>query len=164
MFSELFWESENTGLCRIVHKRSFVVYDLRMHLHTLYMANKKNTVLFPFSSRCPHCIDLLPWFLRKRAFSCGRIPANEVRGSIEVVLVLLDAKAAVARHRARLMVFGCDVDIQQSTLHVATRSYMDMISHYFMSYDKFSMPYVFYHLLRVEDPTAQFSKEYYTIR
>jgi hypothetical protein len=94
----------------------------------------------------------------ERAFSCGRIPAHEVRGSIEVVLVLLDAKAAVARHRARLMVFGCDMDIQQPTLHVATRSYMDMISHYFMPYDKFSMPYVFYHLLRVDDPTAQFSK------
>ena len=77
------------------------------------------------------------------AFDRGRIPAHEVRAAMVASITLLEAKVGVGRHRACLMMFGCDVEFQQSTVHVAARSYMEMISDHFMSYNKFSGPYFF---------------------
>jgi hypothetical protein len=113
MFSELRFarESENTGLCSIVRKCSLVIYDLRMHLRTLlvtgtsslpaleYRVSRTFSLLVSIPSlQCPSSMVSE----EESAFSHGRIPAHEVRGSMEVALVLLDAKAAAARHRARL--------------------------------------------------------------
>jgi hypothetical protein len=95
------------------------------------------------------------------AFDRGRIPAHEVRAAMEASTTLLEANVRVGRHHARLMMFGCDVTMQQSTLHVAARSYMEMISNHFMSYNKFSRPYVFFEQPRVDDPTAHFSSHIY---
>ncbi len=76
------------------------------------------------------------------AFSRGRIPAHEVRGVLDTSLTLLLAKAQAGQHRARLLSYGCDLSTQQSTIHLASRCFMDMISNHFMSFD---------------DPITQFS-------
>ncbi len=62
---------------------------------------------------------------------------------MEASITLLEAKVGVGRHHACLMMFGCNVDIQQTIVHAAARSYMQMISDHFMSYNKFSGPYFF---------------------
>lgn len=63
--------------------------------------------------------------------------------AMEASITLLEAKVGVGRHHAHLMMLGYDFDMQQSTLHVAARSYIQMMSDHFMSYIKFSRPYVF---------------------
>jgi hypothetical protein len=89
------------------------------------------------------------------------MPAHEVRAAMQASITLLEAKVGVARHLACLMMFGCDVDIQQSTVHVAARSYMQMISDHFMSYSKFSRLYIFYEQPRVDDPINHISSHIY---
>jgi hypothetical protein len=78
------------------------------------------------------------------AFAHGRIPAHEIRDALEVSLLLLQAKAKQSRNQARLFEFGFDVmEIfhQQSSLPIAARAYMFMISDHYMLYDHFSRPY-----------------------
>ncbi len=95
------------------------------------------------------------------AFSRGRIPAHEVRAVMETSSILLKAKAGAAKHHAHLILYGCDPYIHQSNIHAACRCYMDMISHHFMSYNKFSRPYIFFDQPRVDDPTIHFSSSIY---
>ena len=95
------------------------------------------------------------------AFSRGRIPAHEVRAVMETSSILLKAKAGAAKHHAHLILYGCDPYIHQSTVHVACRCYMDMISNHFMSYNNFSRPYIFFDQPRVDDPTIHFSTSNY---
>jgi len=84
------------------------------------------------------------------AFTHGRIPAHEFKDTLEVSIVLLQAKANQSRDRARMfeMELDCESDVflQESSLHMAFRSYMSMISDHFMSYDQSSME-----LLAIED-------------
>ena len=80
---------------------------------------------------------------------------------MEASITLLEAKVGVGRHHACLMMFGCNVDIQQTIVHAAARSYMQMISDHFMSYNKFSRPYIFYEQPRVDDPINHFSSHIY---
>jgi hypothetical protein len=54
-----------------------------------------------------------------------------------------------------------DVFLQQSSLHMAVRSYMSMIQDHYMSYDQYSCPYKFYELPRVNFPHVQFSAHGY---
>jgi len=77
------------------------------------------------------------------AFVHGQIPAHKVRAAMNTSIMLLMAKAGVGRHLAHILMFDCNVGIQQSTVHVAARSYMDLISDHFMSYIKFSRPFIF---------------------
>jgi hypothetical protein len=77
------------------------------------------------------------------AFSHGRIPAHEVRAAMETSSILLKAKSGAAQHHARLMLYGCDPVFQQSTISTACRSYMEMISDHFMSYNTFSRTSIF---------------------
>jgi hypothetical protein len=49
------------------------------------------------------------------SFSRGRKPAHEVRAALETASILLKAKSGAGQHCARLMSYGCDPDIQQST-------------------------------------------------
>jgi hypothetical protein len=61
---------------------------------------------------------------------------------------------------------GCYLSTQQSTIHLASRCYMDMISNHFMSYNKFSWQYIFYDYIFYDqpiigDPTTQFSSAIY---
>jgi len=95
------------------------------------------------------------------AFSRGRIPAHEVRGVLDTSLTLLLAKAQAGQHRARLLSYGCDLSTQQSTIHFTSRCYSEMISNHFMSYNKFSRPYIFYDQPRIDDPTTQFTSAVY---
>jgi len=78
------------------------------------------------------------------AFTCGRIPAHEFRETVEVSYLLLLAKARMSRHQ--FLMFEIDVQnlfyfgTQQSTLPVAARAFISMISDHYMSYDCFSLP------------------------
>jgi hypothetical protein len=81
-----------------------------------------------------------------------------------VSLLLLQAKAKQSRNQARLFEFGFDVmEIfhEQSSLPIAARAYMFMISDHYMSYDRFSRPYKLYELPKVDDPQTQFSSHGY---
>jgi len=84
------------------------------------------------------------------AFTHDRIPEDEFKDTLEVSIVLLQAKANQSRNRARRfeMKLDCESDVflQQSSLHTAVRSYMSMISDHYMSYDQSSME-----LLAIED-------------
>jgi hypothetical protein len=95
------------------------------------------------------------------AFSRGRIPAHEVGAVMEMSSILLKAKTGAARHCAHLIFYGCDPDVQQSTVHIVCRSDMEMIRNHFMSYNKFSRPYIFFDQPRVDDPTIHFSSFIY---
>ncbi len=87
------------------------------------------------------------------AFTRGRIPAHELKITLETSIVLLQAKANQSRNQARMfeMELDCESDVflQQSSLHMAVRSYMSMIQDHYMSYDQYSRPYKFYELPRV---------------
>jgi hypothetical protein len=50
---------------------------------------------------------------------------------------------------------------QQSTTHLASRFYMEMISNHFMFYNKFSRANIFYDQPSIDDPTTQFSSTTY---
>ena len=95
------------------------------------------------------------------ALTRGRIPAHEFRETMDVSFLLLQAKARLSRHH--FLMFDIDFEAsldfctQQSTLPVAARAYLSMISNHFMSYEKFSRPYKFYELPQVESPHTQFS-------
>jgi hypothetical protein len=95
------------------------------------------------------------------AFDHGQIPAHEARAAMNTSITLLMAKAGLGRHHACMLMFDCIVGIQQSTVHVAARSYMDMISDHFISYNKFSRPFIFYEQPRVDDPSIQYSSNVY---
>jgi hypothetical protein len=71
-------------------------------------------------------------------FTHGRIPAHEFRESMNVSLLLLQAKSNLSRHQA--MILG---------------------SCYYMSYDCFSCPYKFYELPKVDSPHNHFSSHGY---
>jgi hypothetical protein len=66
------------------------------------------------------------------AFTHGRIPAHEIRESMEVSYFLLQAKARMSRQQ--FLMFEIDVHnffdfgTQQPTLPVAARAYISMIS------------------------------------
>jgi hypothetical protein len=51
------------------------------------------------------------------------------------------------------MLYDCD---EESTVDVACRTYTEMISNHFMSYQKFSRCYIFYDQSRVDDLTMHF--------
>jgi hypothetical protein len=99
------------------------------------------------------------------AFTLGRIPAHEFHETVEVSYLLLLAKARMSRHQ--FLMFEIDVQnllyfgTQQSTLPVAARAYISMISDHYMSYDCFSHPYKMYELLQVDSPHTQFSSHGY---
>lgn len=99
------------------------------------------------------------------AFTRGRIPAHELKITLETSIVLLQAKANQSRNRARMfeMELDCESDVflQESSLHMAFRSYMSMIRDHYMSYDQYSRPYKFYELPRVNFPHVQFSAHGY---
>jgi hypothetical protein len=95
------------------------------------------------------------------AFDHGQIPAHEARAAMNTSITLLMAKAGLGRHHACMLMFDCIVGIQRSTVHVAARSYMDMISDHFISYNKFSRPFIFYEQPRVDDPSIQYSSNVY---
>ena len=99
------------------------------------------------------------------ALDHGRIPAHEFRETMVVSFLLLQAKARLSRHHFLMFDIGFEASFdfftQQSTLPIAARSYISMISNHYMSYDRFSRPYKFYELPQVENPHTQFSSHAY---
>jgi hypothetical protein len=93
------------------------------------------------------------------AFDRGRVPAHEIRQVMETSLMLLLAKARAGRHQ--FVAFQLGFHTEKENLHVAARSYTDMISEHYMSYDRFSRPYVNYELPKVVSPSEQFTKYMY---
>jgi hypothetical protein len=79
------------------------------------------------------------------AFTRGRIPAHEIRDSMEVSYLLLQAKPRMSRHQFLMFEIDAhnffDFGTQQSTLPVAAGAYISMISDHYMSHDRFSRPY-----------------------
>jgi hypothetical protein len=94
------------------------------------------------------------------AFTRGRIPAHEFKVTLEISIVLLQAKANQSRNRAQMfeMELDCEFDVflQQSSLHMTVRSYMSMISDHYMSYDQYSRPHKFYEVPRKFSSRAVF--------
>ena len=93
------------------------------------------------------------------AFDRGRVPAHEIRQVMETSLMLLLAKAHAGRHQ--FVAFQLGFYSEKANLHIAARSYTDMISEHYMSYDSFSHPYVNYELPKVVSPSEQFTKYMY---
>jgi hypothetical protein len=83
------------------------------------------------------------------------VPAHEIRQVMEISLLLLLAKARAGQHQ--FVVFQLGFSIDKGSSHVAARSYTDMISAHYMSYDRFSHPYVNYELPKVVSPSEQFT-------
>jgi hypothetical protein len=92
------------------------------------------------------------------AFDRGHVPAHEIRQEMETSLMLLLAKARAGRHQFVAFQLGF---YTKGNLHVAACSHTDMISEYYMSYDRFSCPYVSYELPKVVSPSEQFTKFMY---
>jgi hypothetical protein len=93
------------------------------------------------------------------AFDRGRVPAHEIRQVMETSLLLLLAKARAGQHQ--FVAFQLGFFIEKGSSHVAARSYHDMISDHYMSYDRFSRPFVNYELPKVVSPSEQFTKYMY---
>lgn len=93
------------------------------------------------------------------AFDRGHVPAHEIRQEMETSLMLLLAKARAGRHQ--LVAFQLGFYTEKENLHVAARSYTDMITKHYMSYDRFSCLYVNYELPKVVSPSEQFTKYMY---
>ena len=94
------------------------------------------------------------------AYDRGRLPAHEVKLAMETSLLLLQAKARAGSHRFVALQLGFFPD-QATGSPVASRSYCNMISEHYMSYDRFSRPFVNYELPKVFTPSHQFSKYMY---
>ncbi len=78
---------------------------------------------------------------------------------METCLMLLEGKARANRHQ--FVAFQLGFYTGNATLHIAARSYSDMVSEHYMSYDRFSCPYVNYELPKVFSPSQQFTKYMY---
>jgi hypothetical protein len=80
---------------------------------------------------------------------------------MEVSFLLLQAKAHLSRHHFLMFEIDADncfdVGSQPSTMPIAARAYMSMLSDCFMSYNRFLQPYKFYELPQVDCPHTQFS-------
>jgi hypothetical protein len=99
------------------------------------------------------------------SFTPGRTRAHEFKDILEVSLALRQVKATQSRNEARM--FELDLDCEsdffhhQSSLPMADRTYMLMISDHDMSYDQYSRPYKFYEFPKVNSPHTQFSAHGY---
>jgi hypothetical protein len=55
------------------------------------------------------------------AFSHGRIPAHEFKGAMNVLLVLLQAKANISRHKTMRPNIGFEAEVYFNTQPIASR-------------------------------------------
>jgi hypothetical protein len=92
------------------------------------------------------------------AFHRGRIPAHLLRDVFKIRLILHLNKASGSRHWYHMLelVFF----FQQSSGTIAANIYNNMICCHFMTYGKFSRPFVYYELPKVVTPD-NFSKYMY---